>query len=88
MRQLLSNGSVTTSPLQRIGTIEEMGAVFSMRPVPMLYNENKSENFKRQARTLIREGASHQQIRNCLTVIKIWSRAPGGYLTPVLKLDS
>jgi hypothetical protein len=41
-----------------------------------------SSNCKRQTRPLIREGASHQQIRNCLAVIKIWSWAPDGCLTP------
>jgi hypothetical protein len=32
-----------------------------------------SSNFKRQTRPLVRENAPHQQTRNCLTVIKIWS---------------
>jgi hypothetical protein len=35
-------------------------------------------NCKRQTRPLVREGAPHQQTRNCLTVIKIWSYAPNG----------
>jgi hypothetical protein len=30
-------------------------------------------NCKRQTRPLVREGASHQQTRNCVVVIKIWS---------------
>jgi hypothetical protein len=30
-------------------------------------------NFKRQTRPLVREGAPHQQTRNCLTVIKLRS---------------
>jgi hypothetical protein len=30
-------------------------------------------NCKRQARPLVRESAPHQQTRNYLTVIKIWS---------------
>jgi hypothetical protein len=32
-----------------------------------------SSNCKRQTRSLVRENAPHQQTRNCLTVIKIWS---------------
>jgi hypothetical protein len=32
-----------------------------------------STNCKRQTRPLVRESASHQQTRNCLKVIKIWS---------------
>jgi hypothetical protein len=32
-----------------------------------------SSNCKRQIRPLVRENAPHQQIRNCLRVIKIWS---------------
>jgi hypothetical protein len=30
-------------------------------------------NSKRQTRPLVREGAAHEQPRNCLTIIKIWS---------------
>jgi hypothetical protein len=40
-----------------------------------------SSSCKQQTRPLIREGAPHQQTRNYLTVIKIWSLAPGGCLT-------
>jgi hypothetical protein len=32
-----------------------------------------SSNCKRQTRPLVRESGSHQQIRSCLTIIKIWS---------------
>jgi hypothetical protein len=35
-----------------------------------------------QNRPLVREGVPHQQIRDGLTVIKIWSWAPDGSLTP------
>jgi hypothetical protein len=41
-----------------------------------------SSNCKRQTRSLVRESAPHQQIRNYLTVTKIWSQAPDGCLTP------
>jgi hypothetical protein len=41
-----------------------------------------SSNCKRQTRDFLREDAPHQQTRNCLTVIKIWSWAPDGCLTP------
>jgi hypothetical protein len=41
-----------------------------------------SSNCKWQTCSLIREGAPHQQTRNCLTVIRIWSWAPDGGLTP------
>jgi hypothetical protein len=41
-----------------------------------------SSNFKRQTRHLIRESVSHQQIRNCLTVIQIWLYAPYGCFIP------
>jgi hypothetical protein len=37
-----------------------------------------SSSCKRQTRPVVREGAPHQQTRNCLTVIKIWSWAPDG----------
>jgi hypothetical protein len=36
---------------------------------------------KRQTGPFVRDGESHQQTRNCLTVIKIWSWAPDGCLT-------
>jgi hypothetical protein len=39
-------------------------------------------NFKRQTRSLVGESAPRQQTRNYLTVIKIWSQAPDGCLTP------
>jgi hypothetical protein len=39
-------------------------------------------NCKRQTRPLVRESAPHQQNRNCLTVIKIWSLAPDGCFIP------
>jgi hypothetical protein len=39
-----------------------------------------SSNYKRQTRPHVREGAPHQQIRNCLRVIKILSWVPCGYL--------
>jgi hypothetical protein len=32
-----------------------------------------SSNCKRQTCPLVRESAPHQQTRNCMTVIKIWS---------------
>jgi hypothetical protein len=41
-----------------------------------------SSNSKWQIHPLVREGTPHQQTRNCLTVIKIWSCAPDGGLTP------
>jgi hypothetical protein len=41
-----------------------------------------SSNFKRQTDPLVREGAPCQETRNCLIVIKIWSWAPDGCLTP------
>jgi hypothetical protein len=41
-----------------------------------------STKCKRQTRPLIREGATHQQTRNSLTIIKIWSCAPDECLTP------
>jgi hypothetical protein len=41
-----------------------------------------SSNCKRQTHPLVREGAPHQQTRNCLTVTKIWSWASDGGLTP------
>jgi hypothetical protein len=37
---------------------------------------------KRQTRPLVRNSAPHQQTRNYLIEIKIWSEAPGGCLTP------
>jgi hypothetical protein len=37
---------------------------------------------KLQTRPLIRESAPSQQACNCHTVIKIWSEAPDGCLTP------
>jgi hypothetical protein len=41
-----------------------------------------SSNCKRQIRSLVTETAQLQQPRNCVTVIKIRSHAPDGYLTP------
>jgi hypothetical protein len=41
-----------------------------------------SSNCKRQTRSLVRESAPHQQTRNCLTAIKIWSSDPDVCLTP------
>jgi hypothetical protein len=38
-------------------------------------------NCKQQTRYVVRESAPHQQTRNCLTVINIWSWAPDGCLT-------
>jgi hypothetical protein len=29
-----------------------------------------------------RDGAPHQQTRNCLIVVKMWSWAPDGYVAP------
>jgi hypothetical protein len=37
-------------------------------------------NYKRQTRPLVRESAPHQQIRNCLTAIKIWFNSQMGAL--------
>jgi hypothetical protein len=37
-----------------------------------------SSNCKRQTRPHVREGAPHQQTRNCLSVIKMWCWAPDG----------
>jgi hypothetical protein len=34
-----------------------------------------SNSCKRQIRRLVREGATQEQTRNCLTVTKIWSLA-------------
>jgi hypothetical protein len=39
-------------------------------------------NCKQQTCPLVTVSAPHQQTRNCLTVIKIWSWAPDGALTP------
>jgi hypothetical protein len=39
-------------------------------------------NCKRQIRPLARGSASHQQTRNCLTVIKIWLEAPDRCFIP------
>jgi hypothetical protein len=41
-----------------------------------------SSNCKRHTRPFVRECAPHQQPRNCLTVMKIWSWVPDGSLTP------
>jgi hypothetical protein len=41
-----------------------------------------SSNCKQQTCPLVREGAPHQQTRNCLTEIKLRSWAPDGGLTP------
>jgi hypothetical protein len=41
-----------------------------------------SSNCKRQIRPLVRDGTPHQETRNCMTEIKIWSWAPDGCLTP------
>jgi hypothetical protein len=41
-----------------------------------------SGNCEGQIRPILREGAPHEQTYNCLTVIKIWSWAPDGCLTP------
>jgi hypothetical protein len=34
--------------------------------------EGQQHIYERQTRPLVREGAPHQQTRNCLTEIKIW----------------
>jgi hypothetical protein len=44
--------------------------------------ERASSNCKRQTGPLVRESAPHQQTRNCLTVINIWSQAPYGCFIP------
>jgi hypothetical protein len=41
-----------------------------------------SSSCKRQTSPLVRDNASRQQTRKCLTVIKIWSWAPDGGLKP------
>jgi hypothetical protein len=41
-----------------------------------------NSNCKQQTRLFIREGALHEQTRNYLAVIKIWSLAPDVCLTP------
>jgi hypothetical protein len=41
-----------------------------------------TSNCKWQTCPLVREVAPHQQILSCLTVIKMWSWAPDGCLTP------
>jgi hypothetical protein len=41
-----------------------------------------SSNCKRQTRPLMRESAPRQQTRSRFTVIKIWSCAPNGCVTP------
>jgi hypothetical protein len=48
----------------------------------MIVMARASNNCKRQTHPLDRECGPHQQIRNCLTAIKIWSWAPDGCLTP------
>jgi hypothetical protein len=40
------------------------------------------QNGEGQICPLVREGAPHQQTRNCLTVAKMWSWARDGCLTP------
>jgi hypothetical protein len=43
----------------------------------------QSSKCKLQTRPLVKQGASHQQIRNSLKIIKKkWSRVPSGRLTP------
>jgi hypothetical protein len=37
---------------------------------------------RRQTRPFVRESAPHQETRNCLTVLKIWSWTPHGYFIP------
>jgi hypothetical protein len=44
--------------------------------------ERARSNCKRQTRPLVRQGASHQQTSNYLTVIKIWSWAPDECFIP------
>jgi hypothetical protein len=39
-------------------------------------------NCKRRTGPLVRESAPHEQTRNCLTVIRIWSWAPDGCFIP------
>jgi hypothetical protein len=41
-----------------------------------------SSGYKGQTRPVVREGAQHEQTRNCLTVINIWSWAPDGCFIP------
>jgi hypothetical protein len=41
-----------------------------------------SSNCKGRTRRLVRDWAPHQQTRNFLTVIKIWSKAPDGCFIP------
>jgi hypothetical protein len=41
-----------------------------------------SSNFKRQVRPLIQRGCPHQQIRNCMIIIKTWSWAQNGCFIP------
>jgi hypothetical protein len=41
-----------------------------------------SSNCKWQNRPLVREGVPHDKTLKCLTVIRMWSRAPDGCLTP------
>jgi hypothetical protein len=43
------------------------------RTAKMTALANTRSNCKRQTHLLVREKAPHQQTRNCLTVIKIWS---------------
>jgi hypothetical protein len=41
-----------------------------------------SSSCKRHTRLLVRQSAPHQEIRNCLTAIKIWPYAPDGCFIP------
>jgi hypothetical protein len=55
---------------------ELLEAMFSMRSASRIYTGNRNgiaSNYKRQTRPLVRRDALHQQTRNCLTEIKIWS---------------
>jgi hypothetical protein len=45
-------------------------------------NDCAGSNYKRETSPLARESSPHQQTRNCLTVIKMWSWAPGGCFIP------
>jgi hypothetical protein len=53
----------------------------SITTVSMTALAKTCSNCKRQTRPLLREGAPHQQTRNCLTVTKIWPWAPDGGFT-------
>jgi hypothetical protein len=81
-------GSNTSTVALRVVGGDEKGSLESetenivTSPTGLGPENDCAGNCKRQTRPLVREIASHQQTRNCLTVITIWSQAPDGCFTP------